>query len=146
MDKKKLIIILLVVLAGGGYAAKTLLLPKKAAAKPKIAGEIYVLPKGFTFNLTDGRYATMTIGLILAPGQSDGASATGVTTSPAGIGTLPEEPAIRAIITNLVTDQSSQTLLSAGGRAHLEQQILTQIKDDTDVKVDQILFTDLAVQ
>jgi flagellar basal body-associated protein FliL len=144
--KKKLIIILLVVLAGGGYVAKTMLLPKPAAAKPKIAGEIYVLPKGFTFNLTDGRYATATIGLILAPGQSDGAGASGVTTSPAGIGTLPEEPAIRAIITNAVTNESSTTLLSADGRATLEHQILSTIKTTTDVKVTQILFTDLAVQ
>ena len=84
MDKKKLIIILLVVLAGGGYAAKTMLLPKPAVAKPKIDGTIYVLPKGFTFNLTDGRYATMTIGLILGAGQSDGASAAGRHDHPGG--------------------------------------------------------------
>ena len=69
-----------------------------------------------------------------------------VTTTPAGIGTLPEEPAIRAIITNDVTDQSSQTLLSQSGRNHLQQQILNQIKTTTDVKVTGILFTDLAVQ
>jgi flagellar basal body-associated protein FliL len=146
MDKKKLIILILVVFLGGGYAAKTMLLPKPAVAKPKIAGEIYVLPKGFTFNLTDGRYATMTIGLVLAPGQSDGAGAAGVTTSPAGIGTLPEEPAIRAIITNIITNQPSPALLSASGRANLQQQILTQIKKTTDVKVTGILFTDVAVQ
>jgi flagellar basal body-associated protein FliL len=147
MSKKKLMIIGLVVLAGGGYAAKTMLLPKKAAAKPKIAGEIYVLPKGFTFNLTDGRYATATIGLVLAPGQSDGVSAAaGITTTPAGIGPLPEEPAIRAIITNLVTDDTSATLLSSAGRDHLDSEILAQIKDTTDVKVQQILFTDLAIQ
>jgi flagellar basal body-associated protein FliL len=146
MDKKELIILLLVIVAGGGYAAKTVLLPKKATAKPKIAGEIYVLPKGFTFNLTGGRYSTMTIGLVLAPGQSDGASAAGVTTSPAGIGTLPEEPAIRAIITNAVTDQSSQALLTASGRSHLQQEILGQIQHTTDVKVTGILFTDVAVQ
>jgi flagellar basal body-associated protein FliL len=146
MDKKKLIIILLVVVGAGGYAAKTMLLPKKAAAKPKIAGEIYVLPKGFTFNLSGGRYATMTVGLLLAPGQSDGATAAGATTTPAGIGTLPEEPAIRAIITNVITDQSSPTLLSASGRDHLQQVILNQIKTTTDVKVTGILFTDVAVQ
>ena len=146
MTKKKLIIILVVILAGGGYAAKTFLMPKPAVAKAKIAGEIYVLPKGFTFNLTDGRYATMTIGLILAVGQSDGATAAGATTTPAGIGTLPEEPAIRAIITNIVTDQSSQTLLSADGRTHLKQLILGQIKTTTDVKVTGVLFTDVAVQ
>lgn len=146
MDKKKLIIILVVVLAGGGFAAKTFLMPKAAVAKPRIAGEIYVLPKGFTFNLTGGHYATMTIGLILGAGQSDGATAAGATTTPAGIGTLPEEPAIRAIITNIITGQTSQTLLSASGRQSIQNQILTQIKTTTDVKVTAILFTDLAVQ
>jgi flagellar basal body-associated protein FliL len=144
---KKIIIILVVVLGVGGYVAKTMLLPKKAAAKPKISGEIYVLPKGFTLNLADGRYATLTVGLILAPGQSDGATAASAgETSPAGIGTLPEEPAVRAIITNAVTDDSSQQLLSASGRASLEEQILHTIDTTTDVKVTQILFTDLAVQ
>ena len=145
--KKKLIIILLVLVAGGGFAAKTFLLPKPAVAKPKIDGTIYVLPKGFTFNLTDGRYATMTVGLILAPGQSDGASAdTAGATTPAGIGTLPEEPAIRAIITNTITNEPSSSLLTDGGRAKLKSQILNQIKTTTDVKVSDILFTDVAVQ
>jgi flagellar basal body-associated protein FliL len=125
--KKKLIIILLVVVAGGGFAAKTFLLPKPAVAKPKIDGEIYVLPKGFTLNLTDGRYATMTIGLILAPGQSDGA-------------------VIRSIITNTITNDPSSALLTDGGRAKLKSEILSEIKSSTDVKVNDILFTDLAVQ
>ncbi len=146
MNKKKLVILLVAAVAGGGYAAKTFLMPKPAAAKPKIAGTIYVLPKGFTLNLADGRYATMTVALILAPGQTDGVGAAGVTTDPAGIGPLPEEPAIRAIITNLVTNQTSQTLLSASGRASLQQQILSQIKSTTDIKVTGVLFTDLAVQ
>jgi flagellar basal body-associated protein FliL len=143
---KKIVIIVLVVLVGGGYAAKTFLLPKKAQAKPRIAGEIYVLPRSFTFNLTDGRYATATIGLILGLGQSDGATAAGATTTPAGIGTLPEEPAIRAIITNVITDQPAPALLTASGRLNLEHEILTQIAHTTDVKVTSILFTDLAVQ
>jgi flagellar basal body-associated protein FliL len=146
MNKKKLIIILVVVLAGGGFAAKTFLLPKPKVPVLKIAGEIYVLPKGFTFNLTDGRYATMTIGLVLGVGQSDGATAAGATTTPAGIGTLPEEPAIRAIITNVITNQSSPALLTATGRTHVESQILATIKSSTDVKVTSIMFTDLAVQ
>jgi flagellar basal body-associated protein FliL len=147
MNKKKLIIILVVLLGAGGFAAKTFLLPKPAVAKPKIDGAIYVLPKGFTLNLTDGRYATMTIGLILAPGQTDGASAeSGGTTTPAGIGTLPEEPAIRAIITNDITNQSSKALLTDTGRAELKKQILGTIKTTTDVKVSDILFTDVAVQ
>jgi flagellar FliL protein len=146
MTKKKLIIILAVVLVVGGFGAKTFLLPKKAAAKQRIAGTIYVLPKGFTLNLTDGRYATLTVALVLAPGQSTGASADGVATTPAGFGTLTEEPAIRAIITNDVTDQSSKALLTDPGRAKLKAEILHGIRKQTDVKVKQIYFTDLAVQ
>ena len=144
--KKKLIIILLVVVAGGGFAAKTFLLPKPAVAKPKIDGEIYVLPKGFTLNLTDGRYATMTIGLILAPGQSDGATAEGATTTPSGLGTLPEEAVIRDIITNDVTDKTSKALITQGGRNALRTEILADIAKQTDVKVSSVLFTDVAVQ
>jgi flagellar basal body-associated protein FliL len=146
MTKKKLIIILVVVLAGGGYAAKTFLLPKPKVPVMKIAGEIYVLPKGFTLNLADGRYATMTIGLVLGLTQSDGATAAGATTSPAGIGTLSEEPAIRAIITNVITNDSSPALLTASGRAGVQAKILSEIKATTDVKVTGIMFTDLAVQ
>src|SRR5450755_970833 len=143
--KKKLIIGIAVLLIGGGGAYK-MLGPKPAVAKLKIAGEIYVLPKGFTLNLTDGHYATMTLALVLAAGQSDGATAAGATTTPAGFGTLVEEPAIRAIVTNDVTNLGSATLLSDSGRAHVEQQILTEIKKSTDVKVTNLYFTDLAIQ
>jgi flagellar basal body-associated protein FliL len=147
MDKKKIIIILVVLLAGGGFAAKTFLLPKPAVAKQKVEGTIYVLPKGFTFNLTDGHYATMTIGLVLAPGQSDGETAANAgQTTAAGIGTLPEEAVIRAIITNIVTDKTSNDLITASGRTQTERQILQAIAKQTDDKVTQILFTDLAVQ
>jgi flagellar basal body-associated protein FliL len=143
--KKKLIIGVVVLLVGGGGAYK-MLGPKPAVAKLKIAGEIYVLPKGFTLNLTDGHYATMTLALVLGVGQSDGSTAAGATTTPAGFGTLTEEPAIRAIVTNDVTNLSSTTLLSDSGRAHVEAQILTQIKQQTDVKVTALYFTDLAIQ
>jgi flagellar basal body-associated protein FliL len=144
--KKKLIIIVLVVLVVGGIGAKMFLLPKKALAKQRIDGTIYVLPKGFTLNLTDGKFATLTVALVLAPGQSTGATAAGVTTTPAGFGTLTEEPVVRAIITNDVTDQSSKALLTDPGRSRLKTEILRDIRKQTDVKVKQIYFTDLAVQ
>ena len=145
--KKKLIMILVPLLIVGGVGAKMFLLPKKAAAKTKVNGTIYVLPKQFTLNLADGKYATLTVALVLAPGQTDDSTAeTAGTTTPAGFGTLTEEPAIRALITNDVTDASSKVLLSAPGRKHLQTEILHDIKKQTDVKVNQIYFTDLAVQ
>ena len=108
--KKKIIIVLVVLLAGGGFVAKSMFL-KPAVAKEKIEGTIYILPKQFTANLKDGRYATLTVALVLAPGQSTGAAAGGEgggAAPPEGFGTLPEEAAVRDIITNLITDQSSR--------------------------------------
>lgn len=144
--KKKILIILPVLLLGGGYVAKAKLMPPKVV-KPKLAGEIYILPKQFMCNLQDGHYATLTVALELAPGQSDGATAeaAGPTTG-ATVGTLPEEAVIRAIITNLITNETSKTLVTDPGRTGLEKQILSQIKTTTDVKVNQVFFTDVAVQ
>ena len=144
--KKKILIGLVVILALGGYEAKATLLKPKVIP-PKIAGEVYVLPKTFTLNLADGRYATLTVALELAPGQTDGASAAAAGGSAdTGIGTLPEEAVVRAIITRTVTGSNGSELTSASGSAALEQTILQQINQHTDVKVSQVYFTDLAVQ
>lgn len=145
--KKKLLIILPVLLLGGGYVAKGKLLPPKVV-KQKIAGEIYILPKQFMCNLQDGHYATFTVALELAAGQSDGATAAdaGGTSSGSTVGTLPEEAVIRSLITNLITNQKSSTLVNAAGRSGIEQQILSEVKTMTDVKVDHVFFTDVAVQ
>jgi flagellar basal body-associated protein FliL len=143
--KKKILIVALVVLLGGAYVAKGKLMPAKVV-KPKIAGEIYILPHQFTLNLKDGHYATLTVALELAPGQSDGASAANTPAAGAVVGTLPEEAVIRSIITNEVTNQTSNALIDDSGRSDLEKQILSDIKSGTDVKVDQVFFTDVAVQ
>jgi flagellar FliL protein len=144
--KKKILIIIGVVLLAGGFAAKTFLMPPAKAAVPKIKGTVYVLPKQFTLNLQDGHFATLNVALELAPGQSDGSSATSAPSSDSSVGTLPEEPAIRAIITDAVTNQTSATLISDGGRARIRHQVLQSIRAQTDVKVDSVLFTDVAVQ
>jgi flagellar basal body-associated protein FliL len=143
--KKKILIVALVVLLGGAYVAKGKLMPA-TVVKPKIAGEIYILPHQFTLNLKDGHYATLTVALELAPGQSDGASAANTPAAGAVVGTLPEEAVIRSIITNEVTNQTSNALIDDSGRSDLEKQILSDIKSGTDVKVDQVFFTDVAVQ
>jgi flagellar FliL protein len=144
--KKKILIILPILLLGGGYVAKGKLMPAKVV-KPKLAGEVYILPKQFMCNLQDGHYATITVALELAPGQSDGATAESAgASSGATVGTLPEEAVIRAIITNLITNQTSNALVTGSGRDGLQSQILSQIKTQTDVKVQHVFFTDVAVQ
>ena len=147
MKSKKVLIPLVLVLVAAAVGAKMFLLPKKAEAKPKVTGTIYVLPKQFTLNLTDGRYATLTVALLLAPGQSTGATAASAgTTTPAGFGSLAQEPIVRSIITGDVTSDSSKVLLTAAGRQQLQSEILRGIARETDVKVKRIYFTDLAVQ
>ena len=144
--KKKLIIGLVVVLAIGGYVAKSMLLKPKVVI-PKVNGTVYVLPHQFTLNMADGRYATLTAALLLAPGQSDGATAEAAApSSEAIVGTLPEEAVIRDIITNTITAQPGSALTSAGGREHLKREILHEIKTGTDDKISGVLFTDVAVQ
>lgn len=145
MTKPKILIIALVALLACAYGGYTFALPKKVV-KDKVDGTVYVLPKQFTLNLKDGRYATLTAGLVLAPGQSTGASADAASSQPDGFGTLPEEAVIRDIITNVLTDQTAATLIDPAGRTRIKQTILAAIRQGTDVKVDSVLFTDLAVQ
>jgi flagellar protein FliL len=119
----------------------------KPVNKDKIKGTIYVLPAPFLLNLTDGRFAKLTVGLELAPGQSDGASATASASSGENaVGTLPEEPLVREIVTNTITNQNGETLVSDHGRSAIKRQIQQAIERQTDVKVQAVLFPDLTVQ
>jgi hypothetical protein len=113
--------------------------------KQKINGTIYALPQTFLLNLSDGRYAKLTVALELAPGQSDGATAASAS-SGEGAGTLPEEPLVREIVTNAVTNQSGEALISDSGRRAIQHQILIAIQKQTDLKTEAVLFPDLTVQ
>ncbi|HTA32554.1 MAG TPA: flagellar basal body-associated FliL family protein [Solirubrobacteraceae bacterium] len=115
--------------------------------KDKIKGTIYVMPAPFLLNLQDGRFAKLTVALELAPGQSDGASATAAAASGENaVGTLPEEPIVREIVTDAVTNQNGETLVSESGRRAVKHQILKAIQKQTDVKVESVLMPDLTVQ
>ena len=106
------------------------------------------MPQSFLLNLSDGRYAKVNVALDLAPGQSDGAVA-GAGSSASGestAGTLPEEPLVREIVTNSITNQSGETLISAAGRAKVRREILLGVRKQTDLKIEQVLFPDLTVQ
>jgi flagellar FliL protein len=128
-----------------GFAGYTFAMPHKKAAKIKVNGQIYILPKQFTINMKGGQYATLTVALLLAPAQSLGVTSA-TNPPPTGFGSLTEEAVIRAIITNDVTDQPESALVTQSGRVGLEKKILTDIKSQTDTQVDNIYFTDVAVQ
>jgi flagellar FliL protein len=141
--KLMLVVALPILILGVGYKMTR----PKPVNKDKIKGTIYVMPAPFLLNLTDGRYARITVGLELAPGQSDGASATAAAASGENaVGTLPEEPLVREIVTNVVTNQNGETLVTNQGRSVVKHQILQDINKQTDVKVQAVLFPDLTVQ
>jgi flagellar basal body-associated protein FliL len=141
--KLMLVVALPILILGVGYKMTR----PKPVNKDKIKGTIYVMPAPFLLNLTDGRYARITVGLELAPGQSDGASATAAAASGENaVGTLPEEPIVREIVTNVVTNQNGETLVTNQGRNVVKHQILEDIDKQTDVKVQAVLFPDLTVQ
>jgi flagellar basal body-associated protein FliL len=142
-NKKILIALIVPVLLFGGYT----MTKAKPVVVEKVKGTIYVMPQSFLLNLSDGRYAKISVALQLAPGQSDGAAAGASSAgSESAPGTLPEEAIVREIVTNAVTGQSGETLISAHGRQAIKHQILRTIQQKTDVKVEEVLFPDFTVQ
>lgn len=142
-SKLKFVIPLALILALGGY--KFVLAKPVPAPKPKIAGTVYVLPKDFLLNLSDGKFVKLDVALVLSEVPAAGA-AEAAATPPEGYGTLPQEAAIRDIITNTITDATGARLISRSGRERLKRRILKQIIKTTDVKATEVLFTDVAVQ
>jgi flagellar FliL protein len=142
-NKKILLALAVPILLFGGYT----MTKAKPVSKEKIKGTIYVMPQSFLLNLSDGRYAKLSVALQLAPGQSDGAVAGSSSSgSESTTGTLPEEPIVREIVTNAVTGQSGEALIGAKGRSAIKHQILHAIQQQTDVKVEAVLFPDFTVQ
>ncbi len=145
MSKLKIVIPIVLVVLGGAY--KFVLAKPTASAKPKVAGQVYVLGKEFLVNLSGGRYAKLTVGLVLAEGDTS-ATATSAegATPPEGFGPMPQEAVVRSDVTDVLTDAQDRDLINAKGRHKLQRRILKLIRSNTDVKADEVLFTDVTVQ
>ena len=141
--RKKLIIIAIGVLVVAGLAYKMVLAPK-SESKVKVEGTVYVMPKEFLLNLADGRYAKMTVALVLAPGQSTTGSSE--EPPPEGFGTLEQEPLVRQIVTDTITGATAADLTSRKDRHHMQVEIRKEVDKTTDVKTKAIVFSDLVVQ
>jgi flagellar basal body-associated protein FliL len=148
MKNIKVLIPVLLLVVGGVY--KFVLAPKPVVPKPKIEGSVYVMPKDFLINLRAGKFAKLNAALVLKEGyleEAVKAATTGeATTPPAGYGTLPQEAAVRAIITDALTDQPASRLQREKTRVKLQKDVLKRIEHETDVEVKDVLFTDLAIQ
>jgi flagellar basal body-associated protein FliL len=142
--KGKLKIILplaLLLVLGGLYKV---VLAKPTTEHHKVDGQVYVLPKDFLLNLADNHFVKLNVGLVLAEGQIP-AKAEGAP-PPDGFGPLEQEAVVRDVITDTITDASSKQLVSRKGRNALKARVLKRLRAETDVKVNDVLFTDVAVQ
>ena len=144
-SKLKFIVPILLVLAGGAYKF-VLAKPGAPAPKPKVDGQVYVLPKEFLINLAGGRFAKLSLGLVLDDSQATASTSKEAVKPPDGFGTLPQEAVIRDIVTARLTDDNADSLVTESGREKLKKSLLLSIKKETDVKVEEVLFTDVAVQ
>jgi flagellar FliL protein len=113
-----------------------------------VAGEVYVLTKDFLINLTDGKFAKLGVGLVFDEGfaAAPAGAAEGGAAPPTGYGVLSQEAVVRDIVTDVVTDASANALTSRKGREQIKAEILKRLKAQTDVKVHEVLLTDVAVQ
>jgi flagellar FliL protein len=144
-SKLKFIVPVLLIVLGGAYKF-VLAKPGPPAPKPKVDGQVYVLPKEFLINLSGGRFAKLSVGLVLDHSQATASAEKEAAKPPEGFGTLPQEAVIRDLVTDTLTDGSADSLVSEHGRETLKLRLLRSIKKKTDVKVEEVLFTDVAVQ
>lgn len=142
MLKKKLLIVAVVVLVIAGGAYKFLLSSADAGPR-KVDGSVYVLPKEFLVNLSDGRYAKFTVALLL---KDDPASHEGEGTPPEGYGSLPEEAVVRGIVTDVVGGSDGPSLSSTAGREKVKRTLRRRLAQSTDLHVNDVFFPDVTVQ
>jgi flagellar basal body-associated protein FliL len=142
--KKKLIIVLpIVLLAAVGGVYKFVLAPKPAPPPPpKIEGAIVKLPQEFVLNLAEGHYGRVTVALVV-PHTALPAAAHGGGTDSSG---LEQEAAIRAIVTDELTGVERGELVQRKARHHVLEKLAKRLHKETDTEVEDVLFTDIAVQ
>lgn len=153
MGKAKLLlpVVLLVVGLVGG---KMFLAPKpvETTPPPKVEGKPYVLPKDFLINLQDGRFAKVSVALILKEHYLEEAVAEasggghGAPKLPDGYGELPQEAVVRDIITDELTGAHASDLINKKQREELKKHIKERLHENTDVEVKEVMLTDVAVQ
>jgi flagellar FliL protein len=149
--KLKLIVpVLALLLVGGGVWKFVLSGGEKPEPKPKVEGDVYILPKEFLLNLADDRFAKLNVALVLHHGFLAEATASsgghGAPAPPEGFGPLPQEAVVRDVVTDRITNATGLDLIQRKGRAELKHDIKESIEKHTDVKVEDVLFTDIAVQ
>jgi flagellar protein FliL len=138
LRSKKLLLLVPVLLLVAGAAYKTVLAPKPAPVVKKIDGAVVPLQREFLLNLEGGRYAKVSVALVM-PGAAPAAEGE-------GMGGLPQEAAVRAVVTDELTGLDASALVVRDRRHALLEKIRKAIDRSTDEEVEKVLFTDITVQ
>ena len=149
MNKKILILLPLLLLAAGVGYKFALAKPAEAKPEPKVHGTVYVLGKEFLVNLADGHFGKLTVGLVLAHDDTSTVAEGGhgeAAKPPEGFGPMTQEAVVRDVITDELTGSDAEHLTDREGREELKKAIKKQLKQKTDVKVEEVLLTDVTVQ
>jgi flagellar basal body-associated protein FliL len=155
MEKSKLIIVSIVAVVGALAGYKMVIAKPVETKVPKVAGEVYVMPKEFLVNLSDGRFGRVNVALVFADGYTSAEAAKKAAEASGeekggkpveGFGKHPQEPLIRDIVTDALTDATARELEKRGSRNDLKKSIAKSINKKTDAEVEDVLFTDVAVQ
>ena len=150
ISRKKLMLAVPIALVAALGAYRMVLAEPANPPKKKIHGDVYVLGKDFLVNLSDGHFAKLGVAIVVdhgaaVPGESGGHGAA-APKPPEGYGTLPQEAAVRDIVTDTLTDVGEGELTVRDGREKLKGRILRRVKQATDVPIHEVLFTDVSVQ
>lgn len=149
MQGKMKFILPLVALIVLGVGYKTVLAKPAEEPKPKVHGQLYVIPKEFVLNLADQRYAKLTVALVVPHDEvlvAEAGGHGGGSTAPEGWGTLPQEAMIRTLVTDTLTGIDGDKLIEPEGREKLAAKLAKKINKHSDVHAEEVLFTDIAVQ
>jgi flagellar basal body-associated protein FliL len=139
MNKKKLMIIALILLLVVGVAYKKVLAPKPIPVKKKIEGHLFQMDPEFVINLAQGRYAKVTVALLLT--EAPAADGHG-----GGAPTLHQDAAVRSIVTDTLTGVDADHLTDKEHRKKVLIEIKEILHKKTDEHVKAVYFTDIAVQ
>ena len=140
--RKKLLIavpVLVLLVAGVGYEAVLKPAPKKVV--PKIDGTLVALGDPFTINLAGGHYARISVSLLVSSAPAPQPTDSGGTAV-----VLPENDALRAIVTDELTGLASDRLIDRSARTAVLAHLLHALKTQTDEPIKQVLFTDIAIE
>jgi flagellar FliL protein len=140
LKSKKVMVVVLVLLVGLAGAYKMVLKPKKAAAVPRLPGELMPFSQPFVLNLAGGRYAKVSVAALIENVPKN------LTPDSNGNIPVPQEAAMRAVVTDMLTGAPASELIDPAPRRALVERLLKALRASTDNVIDKVFLTDITVQ